>query len=157
MNIRKLPGRIVGATTDGDGQRVFVLTLQAREQHIRREKATSNICSNQGLMALFVSVYLSLQGPVGMRRVNEVSASNARWLASRLADTGRMHLAYPDAPWLNEFVMASDIPVDLLIEKCVAKGILPGVRLDDHRLMIAVTEMRTEAEMNALVNIVKSL
>lgn len=157
VNIRKLPGRIVGATTDGDGQRVFVLTLQAREQHIRREKATSNICSNQGLMALFVSVYLSLQGPVGMRRVNEVSASNARWLASRLADTGRMHLAYPDAPWLNEFVMASDIPVDLLIEKCVAKGILPGVRLDDHRLMIAVTEMRTEAEMNALVNIVKSL
>lgn len=153
--MRKMPGRIVGATTDDLGQRVFVLTLQAREQHIRREKATSNICSNQGLMALYVTVYLSLMGPEGLREVNELGTSGAHCLASRLAETGRMRLAFPDSPFLNEFALECDMDVDALISKCAEEGILAGVKLPGNRLLVAVTEMQTKEEMDRFVNIVK--
>ena len=155
--MRKMPGRIVGATVDGDGNRTFVLTLQAREQHIRREKATSNICSNQGLMALFVTIYMSLMGDDGLREVNSISAAGAHYLAEQLELTGRMRLAYPDRPFLNEFEMTTDVPADKVIDALAAEGILAGVATAPDRLLIAVTEMRTADEINRYISTVKAL
>lgn len=155
--MRKMPGRIVGATVDDRGQRVFVLTLQAREQHIRREKATSNICSNQGLMALFVSVYLSLLGARGLDEVNRAGYAGAHYLAKELEATGKMSLSYPDAPYLNEFVMTTVDKVDDVMAACVAEGILPGVKLGEHEIMIAVTEMQSRRDIDRYIEIVSSL
>ncbi len=153
--IRKLPGRIVGATTDLDGKRTFVLTLQAREQHIRREKATSNICSNESLMALYVTIYMSLMGKQGLREVNELGYSGAHYLADALCATGKMTLAWPDAPFLNEFVVKTQLDIDALLERCAENGILAGVKVDADKLMICVTEARSKDEIDRLVNIVK--
>ncbi|MEZ3591820.1 MAG: aminomethyl-transferring glycine dehydrogenase subunit GcvPA [Muribaculaceae bacterium] len=153
--MRKMPGRIVGATVDADGRRSFVLTLQAREQHIRREKATSNICSNQGLMALYVTVYLSLTGPKGLREINEASYAGAHYLADRLTATGRARLTYPDRPFLNEFAVTLDAKADDVLARALDHDILAGVKLDEHTLLIAVTEMQTRAEIDKLVEIIK--
>lgn len=155
--MRKMPGRIVGATTDEAGQRVFVLTLQAREQHIRREKATSNICSNQGLMALYVTIYMSLMGAEGLREVNSRGYAGAHYLAARLAETGKMSLRYPDRPYLNEFVMRTTVPAADIINACAAKGILAGVKIAEDELLIAVTEMQTREEMDKFVNTIANL
>ena len=157
--MRKLPGRIVGATTDRNGQRVFVLTLQAREQHIRREKATSNICSNQGLMALHTAVYLSLVGAKGLKEINDLGYGGLRYLADGLTATGRMRLKYPERPFVNEalFRTADPLTADMVLEAAAAEGILGGVKVDECEILIAVTEMQTKAEMDRYVSIVKNI
>jgi glycine dehydrogenase subunit 1 len=153
--IRKMPGRVVGATKDFNGKRSFVLTLQAREQHIRREKATSNICSNQSLMALYVTIYLALMGSKGLKEVNELSYSEAHYLAEQLCNTGKFEMAYADKPFLNEFAVKTMLDIDKLQAECAAKGILAGVKIADDTLLLCVTELRSKAEIDKLVDIVK--
>ena len=150
--IRKMPGRIVGMTEDNCGQRTFVLTLQAREQHIRRQKATSNICSNQSLMALFVTIYLSLMGKQGLREAAELSYAGAHYLCDQLLATGRFSLVY-DQPFFNEFYVRYDGDADTLYQRFLDAGILGGVRRGDG-FLFAVTEKRTKEEIDNLVKMV---
>jgi glycine dehydrogenase subunit 1 len=149
--IRKMPGRIVGMTKDNRDQRAFVLTLQAREQHIRRQKATSNICSNQSLMALFVTIYCSLMGKQGLKEAAELSYAGAHYLCDELTKTGRFHLVY-DKPFFNEFYVKYDGDADTLYQRFIEAGILGGVRFDDG-FIFAVTEKRTKEEIDNLVKI----
>ena len=155
-HVRKLPGRIVGATTDVDGKRAFVLTLQAREQHIRREKANSNICSNQSLMALYVTIYMSVMGQKGLKEVCELSYGGAHYLAEQLVATGKCSLVY-DKPFFNEFAVKTTAPVETVLAALVAEGILGGVRIADDTLLVCVTEQRTKAEMDKFVEIVNNI
>ena len=149
--IRKMPGRIVGMTKDNRDQRAFVLTLQAREQHIRRQKATSNICSNQSLMALFVTVYCSLMGKQGVKEAAELSYAGAHYLCDELQKTGKFQLVY-DKPFFNEFFVKYNGDVDALYQRFIDAGFLGGVKYEDG-LLFAVTEKRTKEEIDNLVKI----
>lgn len=152
--MRKMPGRIVGKTVDNRGQRVFVLTLQAREQHIRRQKATSNICSNESLMALFVTIYMSVMGKEGVKEAAQMSYDGAHYLHDALIATGSFSDKY-ERPFFNEFCVKYNGDVDRLQQRFIENGILGGVKVDADTLMFAVTEKRTKEEIDKLVNIAK--
>ena len=149
--IRKMPGRIVGMTKDNRDQRAFVLTLQAREQHIRRQKATSNICSNQSLMALWVTVYMSLMGKQGLKEAAQLSYAGAHYLCDELLKTGRFSLGH-DKPFFNEFYVKYDGDTNTLYQRFIEAGIMGGLRFEEG-FLFAVTEKRTKEEIDNLVKI----
>ena len=156
--VRKMPGRLVGETVDADGKRAFVLTMQAREQHIRREKATSNICTAQGIMCLYVAIYLSLMGRQGLVEVNEQSAGAARALREALLTTGKFEEVFPGKPFLNEFALryVGSESLETLRRRWAENGWLGGVTLDGmpNCLLFAATEQRTQEEIDAFAALV---
>jgi glycine dehydrogenase subunit 1 len=158
--IRKMPGRIVGATVDAEGRRGYVLTLQTREQQIRREKATSNICTNQGLNALAATLYLAMIGRSGLRQVAETSVQNAHYAARRIAELGGFELIYPDTPFVREFAVRVPEDPRAILSRGLERGVLAGVRLarfpeleTPDGLLLAFTEKRNREEIDLLVEV----
>ena len=159
--LRQIPGRIVGLSKDRDDNDAFTLTIQTREQHIKREKATSNICSNQALMTLIATIYLSVVGPEGLKEIANISTQRAHYLADKLNEIEGIKVLYPD--FLNEFVIKIDsILADELIKKFEAENILAGINLSnkfkelENCILLAVTEMNDTQDIDKFIGVLKS-
>lgn len=145
--MRQMPGRLAGRTVDKEGNQAFTLTIQTREQHIKREKATSNICSNQALMGLWANLYLSLLGEKGFRQAGYLSAKNAHKLSEKLAAKGVKTL---NDNFFNEFVIEVD-DADKFLAKLKSANIIGGLKLDDKKVLVAATEMNTDEEIDLYI------
>ena len=160
--MRRMPGRIVGQTADTSGSRAFVLTIQTREQHIRREKATSNICTNQALNALAATVYLAVMGREGLKKVALLSMQKAHYAYQKLSSQGGCSALF-SAPFFDEFAVKSPVPVDELNKKLLESGIIGGYDLEQdypelkNGWLVAVTEKRTKDEIDMLAGKVGEL
>lgn len=163
-HVRQMPARIAGETTDGDGRRAVVLTFQTREQHIRRSKATSNICTSQQLMALRATIWMTLLGKQGFAELGRTNLSRAHHAAQAIAALDGYELAYPDAPFFNEFVVRTPVPAAEVNRRLLDEhGILGGYDLgrldpaDDHLWMVAVTDINTADDIARLVSALETI
>ena len=159
--LRKLPGRLAGQTVDTDGKRSFVLTLQAREQHIRRQRASSNICTNQGLFMLRACIYMVALGEEGLKQVAKINYENMQYLIDQIKQLSLIEFPYA-GPVFNEVVLRLKEPADVFISKCKKENLLPGVSLsryfDDqpNDLLVCTTEVKTKEDIDAFVSLLKA-
>ncbi len=160
--VRRLPGRIVGETTDVDGKRAFVMTLRTREQDIRRERATSNICTNEALYALAATVYLATMGKQGLKQVADLCLQKSHYAASEITRLPGYTLLFPGTPFFKEFAVRTPVDPELINARLLDRGIVGGLPLGPlypemgHALLLCVTEQRTKDEIDALVGVLES-